>query len=83
MDKLGCNLLYSRANEISRNCYHHPITQWADAIDKQTFEVYDPASKECIATLPDMNVSETNDAIETAQLSLNAWQSFTAQARCG
>ena len=30
-----------------------------------------------------MNVSETNEAIETAQLSLNAWQSFTAHARCG
>merc|ERR1719237_1931232 len=29
-----------------------------------------------------MNVTETNDAIQTAQLSLDAWQSFTAHARC-
>eukprot|EP01084_Bolivina_argentea_P007486 14040_1 len=56
--------------------------QWEDAIDKKTFDVYDPASNEIIATLPDMDVSETNEAIQTADLSLHAWQSFTAQYRC-
>jgi len=55
--------------------------QWVDAIDKQTFQVLDPASNEVIQTLPDMGVSETNEAIETAQMSLEAWQSFTAHAR--
>ena len=52
-----------------------------DAIDKQTFNVYDPASKELLATMPDMNASETNDAIQTAHLSLAAWQAFTAHQR--
>eukprot|EP01083_Nonionella_stella_P154277 496912_1 len=56
--------------------------QWQDAVDKQTFDVLDPASQEIIATLPDMNASETNEAIHTAHLSLDAWQSFTSHARC-
>jgi len=55
--------------------------QWEDAIDKDTFNVLDPASNEIIATLPNMSASETNDAINTAKLSLDAWQSFTAHAR--
>eukprot|EP00485_Elphidium_margaritaceum_P005040 CAMPEP_0202692614 /NCGR_PEP_ID=MMETSP1385-20130828/6943_1 /ASSEMBLY_ACC=CAM_ASM_000861 /TAXON_ID=933848 /ORGANISM="Elphidium margaritaceum" /LENGTH=529 /DNA_ID=CAMNT_0049348177 /DNA_START=37 /DNA_END=1626 /DNA_ORIENTATION=- len=55
--------------------------QWSDALDKQTFDVLDPASNEIITSLPDMGAAETNDAIETAYESLTAWQSFTCHAR--
>eukprot|EP01083_Nonionella_stella_P154278 496913_1 len=55
--------------------------QWQDAVDKQTFDVLDPASNEVIATIPDMNASETNEAIQTAHLSLAEWQSYTVHAR--
>ena len=47
----------------------------------KTFPVYNPASGECIANLPDMGVQETKEAIDVAERAQKDWASKTGKER--
>ena len=48
---------------------------------KKTFPVYNPASGECIANLPDMGVQETKEAIDVAENAQKDWAAKTGKER--
>ena len=54
---------------------------WTRARDGATFEVRDPATGEPLASVPDLGVEETRDAIEAAHAAFPEWRSRTAKER--
>ena len=57
--------------------------KWCDAADGSRFDVTNPATGEVIATLPDMGVVETREAIEAADAAWAAWRNKTGKERAG
>lgn len=55
--------------------------KWVNAKSGDTFEVTDPASEKVIATMPDMNRDDTEEAIKAAAAALPSFRKLTAQAR--
>ena len=55
--------------------------QWADADDKSTIAVYNPATGQQVGTVPNMGAAETRRAIETAHAAWPAWRAKTAKER--
>ena len=55
--------------------------QWADADDKSTLAVYNPADGQQIGTVPGMGAAETRRAIEAAHAAWPAWRAKTAKER--
>lgn len=55
--------------------------QWQEGIDKETFEVFNPATGESIATIASGGGVETRQAIEAANEALKTWQAYTAKDR--
>jgi succinate-semialdehyde dehydrogenase / glutarate-semialdehyde dehydrogenase len=54
---------------------------WADADDKATLAVYNPADGQQIGTVPKMGEGETRRAIEAAHAAFPAWRAKTAKER--
>ncbi|WP_126447320.1 NAD-dependent succinate-semialdehyde dehydrogenase [Sulfuricystis multivorans] len=54
---------------------------WIDADSAATVAVYDPASGEKLAEVPDMGAIETRRAIEAANAAWPAWRELTAKQR--
>ena len=54
---------------------------WVTAGDGQTVSVTNPATGECIGTVPCMGQSETQQAIAAAEKALKPWASLSAKAR--
>ncbi len=54
---------------------------WADADNKATFKVNNPANGSIIGTAPDMGAAETARAIAAANAAWPAWRSKTAKER--
>ncbi|MGD1955643.1 MAG: NAD-dependent succinate-semialdehyde dehydrogenase [Sphingomonadales bacterium] len=54
---------------------------WSDADTGETFDVVNPATGAVIATVPDMSVSETRRAIESADRARHDWAVQPAKAR--
>ena len=54
---------------------------WADAHDRATIEVRNPATGALIATIPNAGAAQTHEAILAAELALPAWKARTAEDR--
>jgi len=55
--------------------------KWVDAANGATQQVINPATREPIATVPDMGALETRRAIEAAAQAFPAWAAHTAKER--
>jgi betaine-aldehyde dehydrogenase len=57
--------------------------EWIDSKSNKTFAVYDPASEEVIAQVPDANADDVNRAVAAAKTAFEdgPWSSTTAQER--
>ena len=57
--------------------------EWVDSKSNQTFPVYDPASEEVIAQVPDANADDVNRAVAAARAAFDAgpWSTTTGQER--
>ena len=55
--------------------------KWVDAASGATQQVINPATREPIATVPDMGATETRRAIEAAAQAFPAWAALTAKER--
>src|SRR5215469_13777435 len=57
--------------------------EWVDSKSSKTFPVYDPASEEIIAQVPDANADDVNRAVAAAKTAFEEgpWSSTTAQER--
>src|SRR5581483_8130030 len=56
--------------------------EWVDSKSNKTFPVYDPASEEIIAQVPDANAEDVNRAVSAARAAFeNGWGTTTAQER--
>ncbi|MCR4377289.1 MAG: NADP-dependent succinate-semialdehyde dehydrogenase [Rhodospirillales bacterium] len=55
--------------------------QWLGADSAQTFDVFNPASKAKLGTVPLMGAAETRRAIEAANAAWPAWRAKTAKER--
>jgi betaine-aldehyde dehydrogenase len=57
--------------------------EWAKSKSGKTFEVYDPASEDVIAQVPDCNAADVDRAVEAAKLAFEEgpWSSTTPQER--
>ena len=57
--------------------------EWVDSTSAKTFPVYDPASEEIIAQVPDANADDVNRAVAAAKAAFEEgpWASTTAQER--
>ncbi|KIW86842.1 uncharacterized protein Z519_12628 [Cladophialophora bantiana CBS 173.52] len=54
---------------------------WVDAASGKTFDVYDPATLDKIATLPEMGAEDTNKAIEAAHEAFQTFKKTSARQR--
>ena len=57
--------------------------EWCGAADSARFDVTNPATGAVIASLPDMGVAETREAIEAANAAWPAWREKTGKERAG
>ncbi|MDH3750865.1 MAG: NAD-dependent succinate-semialdehyde dehydrogenase [Gammaproteobacteria bacterium] len=57
--------------------------EWCGAADRARFDVTNPATGAVIASLPDMGVAETREAIEAADAAWPAWRAKTGKERAG
>jgi len=57
--------------------------QWRGAAEGSRFDVLNPATGAVIASLPDMGVAETREAIEAADATWPAWRQKTGKERAG
>jgi len=57
--------------------------EWVDSKSNKTFPVYDPASEEVIAQVPDSNADDVNRAVAAAKAAFESepWSTTTAQER--
>ncbi|HYA24314.1 MAG TPA: aldehyde dehydrogenase family protein, partial [Terriglobales bacterium] len=57
--------------------------EWVDSKSNETFAVYDPASEEVIARVPDAGAEDVNRAVAAAKAAFEdgPWASTTAQER--
>src|SRR6202790_5605197 len=55
--------------------------KWADALNRGTIPVTNPATGETLGTVPRMGAEETRQAIEAADKALPAWRAKTAKER--
>jgi betaine-aldehyde dehydrogenase len=57
--------------------------EWVDSQSNQTFPVYDPASEEVMAQVPDANAEDVNRAVAAARAAFDAgpWSTTTGQER--
>jgi succinate-semialdehyde dehydrogenase/glutarate-semialdehyde dehydrogenase len=55
--------------------------EWADADDRSTFEVTNPADESVLGRVPNMGVAETRRAIEAANAAWPGWRAKTAKER--
>ena len=55
--------------------------QWVDAKSGKTFEVTDPATHKVIGTMPEMNKSDVNEAIEAASRAFVSFKKTTGRER--
>src|ERR1017187_5741978 len=57
--------------------------EWVPSLSKKTFAVYDPASEEVIAQVPDANGEDVNRAVTAAKAAFEdgPWSATTAQER--
>ena len=55
--------------------------QWREAAKGRKFDVFNPATGEVIAKVPDCNSQDVSDAIESADRAFPAWSSLTAFQR--
>ena len=57
--------------------------KWCAAADGRRFDVLNPATGEVLASLPDMGVEETREAIDAANAAWPEWRARTAKDRAG
>ena len=57
--------------------------EWCGTADSARFDVTNPATGAVIASLPDMGVAETREAIEAANVAWPAWREKTGKERAG
>jgi succinate-semialdehyde dehydrogenase/glutarate-semialdehyde dehydrogenase len=57
--------------------------KWREAASKARFDVLNPATGAVIASLPDMGVDETREAIAAASVAWPAWRQKTGKERAG
>lgn len=55
--------------------------QWASAATEKVFDVYNPANGLVVGSIPDMDVSDTQKAIEAAAEAFQSWKLTTAKER--
>lgn len=55
--------------------------EWVESSTGKTFNVYDPATLERIATIPEMGREDTNRAIEAAHTAFKSYRKTTARQR--
>lgn len=54
---------------------------WAGAKSNRVFEVLNPANQTVVGTVPDMDVNDAHEAIESAANAFNLWKTTTAKER--
>ena len=55
--------------------------KWADADDRKTLAVHNPADGQQLGTVPNLGVAETRRAIEAANAAWPAWRAKLAKER--
>ncbi|RAK75162.1 NAD-dependent succinate-semialdehyde dehydrogenase [Aspergillus fijiensis CBS 313.89] len=55
--------------------------QWVDSTSGSTFEVRNPATLDLLATLPEMNAEDTNQAVQAAYEAFKTFKKTTARQR--
>ncbi len=55
--------------------------QWCDADNGASTDIFNPATGELIADVPNMGRAETRRAIEAARVAQPAWRALTANER--
>lgn len=55
--------------------------EWTTAATKKVFDVYNPANGSIVGTVPDMDVNDTQKAIEAAAEAFKTWKLTTAKER--
>lgn len=69
----------SLSNVLNQKAYING--QWADAANEKVFEVYNPANGSVVGVVPDMDITDTQKAIEAAAEAFNSWKMTTAKER--
>ncbi|WP_425640611.1 NAD-dependent succinate-semialdehyde dehydrogenase [Marinomonas gallaica] len=55
--------------------------EWVSADAHKTFDVFNPANGECIATVADLGAAETKRAIEAANVAMTDWNTRTVKEK--
>ncbi|EXJ87241.1 succinate-semialdehyde dehydrogenase (NADP+) [Capronia epimyces CBS 606.96] len=55
--------------------------EWVDAASGKTFDVYDPATLDKIATLPEMGAEDANRAVQAADAAFKSYKKTSARQR--
>ena len=53
--------------------------EWVGAESKKTFQVFNPATEEVLAQVPDMDDNDTELAIKSAHTAFQTWKNTTAK----
>ena len=56
--------------------------EWIKISNEKYFDIYNPSNNQIIASMPEMGVDETRDAIEAANQAFIKWKQKTAKERC-
>lgn len=55
--------------------------KWCDAVDGKSFGIFDPATNKLLGNVPECNVKDVNEAVESAKNAFKIWSSYTAEQR--
>lgn len=57
--------------------------QWVAAVNGETFKSYNPANKECLATIPDAHKEDVDNAVKAARKAfIDVWSKCDPATRC-
>lgn len=79
--RFGGRLISSFFKYNSRNMHLITNKKWGPSVTNQEFEVCNPANGSLVASVPNMNLEDTQKALENASAAFKEWQNTTAKER--
>jgi len=76
-------ILFDAPGQLASKDTRYINGEWCGAADGAHFDVTNPATGAVVASLPDMGVTETREAIEAADAAWPAWRQKTGKERAG
>ncbi|RMZ95113.1 succinate-semialdehyde mitochondrial [Brachionus plicatilis] len=55
--------------------------KWTDSITANKFEIFDPAKNTVLGSVPDCNLDDLNQAVQSANQAFKVWSNFTSEQR--